>query len=79
MAKRKHITIYGNVIECDGRRVYSSFGTDLSAMIEAAETRSFGVIAIEAAHQSIPPVWTRSAHKRTASVSEATSGAQSPV
>lgn len=59
MRKRPPSIIYGNVIERDGRHIYSSFGTDLAAMIDAAETRLSGVIAIEEAHQGKPPLWTR--------------------
>lgn len=51
--------MYANVVELNGAKCYSSFGTDLTRMIEDAETRNFGVIAIEIAHSKEPPVWER--------------------
>lgn len=62
MNKRdKNLPFYGAVcINHNGRRIYTSFSTDLEALIETAKT-NWGIVEIEEAHAGKPPVWTREA------------------
>lgn len=52
--------VYGAVcLDWEGRRVYTSFSSDLDELILNATTVGYGIVAIEKAHAGEPPVWTR--------------------
>lgn len=57
---KETMPVYGAVCQdWEGRRIYTSFSTDLQELINYAEGIGYGIIAIEEAHAGKEPVWMR--------------------